>query len=92
MSVIGGMASLTGAVAGAALMTSLPEVLRYLEGGMIIFGVTVPPLYGLSQLILACLVIVVIIFRPQGIMGRWEFSWKRWMKQNQIREVVSNRE
>ncbi len=78
MSVIGGMGSLTGAVVGAALMTLLPELLRNFEGGISIMGITLPPLYGLSQLILAILVIVVIIYRPQGIMGRREFSWKHF--------------
>lgn len=76
MSVIGGMGSLTGAVVGTTLMTIVPEVLRTLEGGVTIFGVTLPPLYGLSQLILASLLVMVIIFRPQGLMGRWEFSWQ----------------
>ncbi|MEA1959710.1 MAG: branched-chain amino acid ABC transporter permease [Bacillota bacterium] len=82
MSVIGGMGSLTGAVVGASLMTILPELLRNLEGGISLMGVTLPPLYGLSQLILAVLVILVLIFRPQGIMGRWEFSWKHFKKHN----------
>ncbi|MGE5453704.1 MAG: branched-chain amino acid ABC transporter permease [Methylocystaceae bacterium] len=88
MSVIGGMASLTGAVTGATLMTVLPEVLRLLEGGAVVFGYTLPPLYGLSQLILASLVIVVIIFRPQGLIGRWEFSWKRILNSEKKGEVV----
>jgi branched-chain amino acid transport system permease protein len=80
MSVIGGMGSLTGAVVGAGIMTILPELLRNLEGGITVIGFTLPPLYGLSQLILAVLVILVIIYRPQGIMGRWEFSWKHFSK------------
>lgn len=76
MSVIGGMGSLTGAVVGTTLMTIVPEVLRTLEGGITVLGLTLPPLYGLSQLILASLLMVVIIFRPQGLLGRWEFSWR----------------
>jgi len=81
MSVIGGMGSLTGAVVGTALMTIFPELLRNLEGGITIFGTTLPPLYGLSQLILSSLLIIVIIFRPQGLMGRWEFSWQLFGRQ-----------
>jgi branched-chain amino acid transport system permease protein len=80
MSVIGGMGSLTGAVVGTSLMTILPELLRNLEGGISLFGMTLPPLYGLSQLILSSLLIIVIIFRPQGLLGRWEFSWQQLFK------------
>jgi branched-chain amino acid transport system permease protein len=78
MSVIGGMGSMTGAVVGAFVMTIIPELLRNMEVGVTVMGMTLPPLYGLSQLILAALVVIVIIFRPQGIMGRWEFSWKHF--------------
>ncbi|HNX92815.1 MAG TPA: branched-chain amino acid ABC transporter permease [Syntrophomonas sp.] len=81
MSVIGGMGSMTGAVVGAAVMTIIPELLRNLEVGITIMGMTLPPLYGLSQLILAALVVIVIIFRPQGIMGRWEFSWQHFARE-----------
>lgn len=62
---------------GTSLMTVLPELLQNLEGGIVLFGMTLPPLYGLSQLILSGLLIVVIIFRPQGLLGCWEFSWSR---------------
>lgn len=80
ISVIGGMGSLTGAVVGTTLMTILPEFLRNIEGGVTLFGMTLPPLYGLSQLILCTLLIVVIIFRPRGLMGRWEFSWQLFQR------------
>jgi branched-chain amino acid transport system permease protein len=75
ISIIGGTASLTGAVVGSVIMTLLPELLRNLEGGGSILGLAIPPLYGLSQLILAALLILIIIFRQQGIMGAREFSW-----------------
>jgi branched-chain amino acid transport system permease protein len=78
MSVVGGMSSITGGVVGALLMTLVPEFLRNIELGVTVFGLTLPPLYGLSQIILAIALIFVILFRPNGLMGRREFSWGRW--------------
>ncbi|HBE79454.1 MAG TPA: branched-chain amino acid ABC transporter permease [Firmicutes bacterium] len=77
MSVVGGMSSITGGVVGALLMTLIPELLRNLESGITLWGINLPPLYGLSQIILAIALILVILFRPNGLLGRLEFSWTR---------------
>ncbi len=68
-SIIGGMYSLSGAVVGSFLMTFIPEFLAPLENGMVLFGIRLPELYGASNLIMAALLITIIIFRRQGIMG-----------------------
>lgn len=68
-SIIGGMFSLSGAIVGSFLMTFIPELLAPLETGITIFSVQLPELYGASNLILAALLIAIIIFRRQGIMG-----------------------
>lgn len=78
MSVVGGMGSVTGGILGASFMTVIPEFLRDLEMGVSIGGLTLPPLYGLSQIILAAALILIILFRPDGMVGRWEFSWPRF--------------
>jgi branched-chain amino acid transport system permease protein len=65
MLVIGGLGSISGSVLGASILFIIPEALRFLETGR---------LFGLSQLILAVLLIVVMIFRPQGLLGRGEIS------------------
>ena len=76
MSVIGGMTSITGGIVGAGIMTIVPEFLRsQLETGLTIGGMYIPPLYGLSQIVLAIALIIILIFRPKGIVGRREFSW-----------------
>ncbi|MDI6711067.1 MAG: branched-chain amino acid ABC transporter permease [Bacillota bacterium] len=75
MSAVGGMSSITGGVVGAALMTFVPEMLRNLEVGITIGGLTIPPLYGISQIVLAVTLIIVLILRPRGIIGTGEFSW-----------------
>jgi branched-chain amino acid transport system permease protein len=73
MLVIGGMGSITGSVVGPIFITIINEVLRRLED--------VTLLYGVSQIVLAVLFIVIIIFRPGGLMGDREINfyaiWQR---------------
>lgn len=62
MVVLGGMGSLSGSVLAAILLTLLPEFLRSAsEWRMVIY---------------ALLLIVIMIWRPQGIMGNREISLK----------------
>ena len=77
MLVIGGMQSLTGAVLGVLLVSALSEVLRNLERGFVIGWVAVPPLYGASQIVLGIIFILIMIFRPSGVMGDFELSLGR---------------
>ena len=74
MLVIGGMQSLTGAVVGVVLVSALSEVLRNLERGFAIAAIALPPLYGASQIVLGIVFILIMIFRPSGVMGDFEFS------------------
>jgi branched-chain amino acid transport system substrate-binding protein len=78
MLVIGGMRSLTGAIVGVILVTLLREILRNAERGMDIAGVSIPPLYGASQIVLGVIFILIMIFRPNGIMGDVELSVGRF--------------
>ncbi|HLG21398.1 MAG TPA: hypothetical protein VI382_01185 [Candidatus Manganitrophaceae bacterium] len=56
MVVLGGMGSLPGAILGAFLLTLLPELLRGLANyRMLIFGAAL---------------VVMMLFRPQGLMGK----------------------
>jgi len=60
MVVLGGMGSLTGSIVGATLLTALPEALRFASADRLI--------------IYSALLIVLMITRPQGLMGHREFS------------------
>lgn len=64
MIVIGGSGSIVGAVLAAFAITGLSETLRPVEES---FG-----LYGLSQVIVALSLILVLYFRPQGLFGSGE--------------------
>src|SRR4029453_4164645 len=65
MLVLGGIGSITGAVFGATVLTILPEALRALD----------QQYPGLRMVAYALLLILLMIFRPQGIFGRREIGW-----------------
>jgi len=69
MIVLGGIGSITGAVFGATTLTILPEALRT-------FDQQFP---GLRMVIYALLLILLMIFRPQGLLGRRELSLS-WLR------------
>lgn len=58
--VLGGIGSLPGAVAGASILTILPESLRGL-GDVV---------KDYRMLIYAVIIVILMVFRPQGIMGK----------------------
>ena len=78
MIVIGGMGSMTGAILGAIVVTLLPELLRYLQQLQDsslepMLGVDLPFNIGdLRLVIFALILILTMIFRPQGILGTME--------------------
>ncbi len=78
ISIIGGMASLSGAALGALFMTFVPELLMPLESGFELFGVAIPSLYGISNIIMAIFLILVIIFRREGLLGNSEILLESW--------------
>jgi ABC-type branched-subunit amino acid transport system permease subunit len=75
MLVIGGIGSVSGAIAGVAVVTLVGELLRGLENGLSIGAwITLPELPGVVQMTIAFLIIVILILRPQGLMGLNELS------------------
>jgi len=69
MIVIGGIGSISGAVFGATTLTVLPEALRRLD----------QQFPGLRMVTYALLLILMMIFRPQGLFGRREVGWA-WLR------------
>lgn len=64
--IIGGTGSLTGSIIGAAFLSSLPEMMRqFSQYRMLAYSVVL---------------VLVMIFRPGGIFGSWEFSLVRLFK------------
>jgi branched-chain amino acid transport system permease protein len=69
MLVIGGLGSVSGSVIGVVLITVLSELLRNAERGFELGALHIPPIYGASQILMAVLFVLVIVFRPAGLMG-----------------------
>ncbi|MCB7320035.1 branched-chain amino acid ABC transporter permease [Lacrimispora sp. 210928-DFI.3.58] len=64
--IIGGTGSLTGSILGAAFLSSLPEMMRqFSQYRMLAYSVVL---------------VLVMIFKPGGIFGSWEFSLSRLLK------------
>ncbi len=76
MMVVGGVASITGSILGAAIITAMLEILQPIQEGMVLFGFKLPQMFGLSQVLLALFLILIMIYKPDGLMGEKEFSLK----------------
>ncbi len=87
MMVIGGQASVTGAIVGSAVVVMVSEVMRFPERGIVIGPIQIPQLFGVVQLSVALLILVTLILRPSGIMGtrELEFPFSRWIGNLKLR-------
>ena len=63
--IIGGTGSLTGSVIGAAFLSSLPEMMRQFS--------------TYRMLAYSVVLVLVMIFKPGGVFGTWEFSLTRFL-------------
>ena len=77
MLIVGGMGSVSGSIVGATLITLLSEVLRNAERGVNLGLVQIPPVYGGSQILMAVIFVLVIIFWPNGLLGGREINFNR---------------
>jgi branched-chain amino acid transport system permease protein len=77
--IFGGLGSVSGSVVGTVLLTFLPELLRSFSNWRLV-------LYGVA-------VILIMITRPQGLMGGKEFSIKgiiRFIEKRRHKEEVNS--
>lgn len=67
MVLIGGLGTVKGSAAGAAFYVSLPEVLRFFE---------IPDTVAanLRMMIYALLLILIVLYRPYGFFGKYQFE------------------
>ena len=70
--IIGGMATVSGAVTGVVLVTLLQDGVRQLEGGVAIAGVELPAVFGLTTIALSVAILLIIWLRPEGLIGTRE--------------------
>jgi branched-chain amino acid transport system permease protein len=76
MMILGGMGSITGSVIGALIMTILPQFIIPFERGGSFFGFELPALHGLTQIVTALILIIVMLIRPEGIAGSKELTMR----------------
>jgi branched-chain amino acid transport system permease protein len=74
MLVVGGARSLSGAVAGVIVLSSISELFRTLEQGISLFGRDIEAPGGLQEVSLALIMLIILIFRPEGIFGGREIG------------------
>ena len=73
--VLGGMGSLTGSVIAGVVVTVAMEWLRFVESDMNVMGLVIPGIPGMRMVIFAILLLAVVLFYRQGVMGTREFNW-----------------
>ena len=72
MLVVGGFNSLSGAVAGAVLVSGISTGLRELESGLELGPISIPARPGLTALGLGAMLLLMLVFRPSGVTGSRE--------------------
>lgn len=74
--VAGGLGSLTGSLLGATVITILLEWLRAIEEPMDLGFVEIPGIPGMRMVVFSLVLLAIILYRREGIMGTREITWK----------------
>ena len=77
MLVVGGMGSLSGAVVGVVVVSTIVDVFRRLETGVSLGGSDWSLPAGSQELVLAAVMLVILVFRKDGLMAGREFTLRR---------------
>jgi branched-chain amino acid transport system permease protein len=78
MLVVGGMYSLSGAVAGVVVMSLLIEMFRDLEKGVNLGGLTLALPNGVQEIAIGIITIAILMYLPSGLTRNREISWSGW--------------
>lgn len=72
--VLGGIGSISGTVISAVVVTVAMEVLRFLDGPIDVGFMIIPSVPGMRMVLFSLLLMLVILFYQNGLMGRDELS------------------
>ena len=72
--VLGGLGSTTGAIVGTILVMGGSEWMRFLDEPMKFFGYTTPAMPGLRMVVFSLILIFIMLFAREGIMGKKELK------------------
>ena len=73
--VAGGLGSITGSMVGAVVITVLLEWLRFVEDTIEIGSFIIVGIPGMRMVIFSLVLLLIILYRREGIIGGYEFSW-----------------
>ncbi len=73
--VAGGLGSITGSLIGSTVITILLEWLRAIEEPMNLGFVEIPGIPGMRMVVFSLVLLCIILFRREGIMGMREWTW-----------------
>lgn len=76
--VLGGMRSMTGVIIASGIYTITSEYLRTFETPRVMFGVDFPGIPGMRVLIFGALLLLIMLYMRNGLLGSKEFSWE-WL-------------
>ena len=74
--VAGGLGSISGSVLAGVGITVLLEWLRIVESPVDLLGFSLPGIPGMRMVVFSLALIVIILFRREGLMGMRELSWR----------------
>ena len=74
--VAGGLGSLSGSLLGATVITILLEWLRAIEEPMDLGFIEIPGIPGMRMVVFSLVLLGIILYRREGIMGTRELTWK----------------
>ncbi|XPV70602.1 MAG: branched-chain amino acid ABC transporter permease [Halarcobacter sp.] len=72
--VLGGLGSMTGTIIGTIIVIGGSEWLRFLDSPMNIFGLQTDAHPGLRMVVFSMILILVMLFAREGLLGRKELS------------------
>lgn len=75
MIVAGGLGSITGSVIAAVVITWGGEALRVVEEPIRLGFIEIPGIPGMRMVLFSLILVLVMIFARQGLMGTREFNW-----------------
>lgn len=73
--VAGGLGSLTGSILGSVIITVLLEWLRAVEEPFSMLGFDIPGIPGMRMVVFSVVLLCIILYRREGIMGMRELTW-----------------
>ncbi len=88
MLVVGGPYSVSGAVVGTLVVTAVREALRAIENQVNILQIFPQGFFGFTEVVLSIVLVLILIYRPAGILGNRELHWPRLRRKSESIEIA----